>query len=511
MAIGPKGPHGINEVTPMTLPVSTKPSAPNLVLGVVLTVYLMILLDLSIVYTGMPEIGRTFVMSPVMQTWVQNAYLLFFGGFLLLSARLGDTFGRRRILQVGVVLFTLSSLVIGISQQSYELIAARAVQGIGASILAPSVLAIISTTFPEGSERTRALSWYSVVAGAGSSLGLVLGGIFAGLLSWRVGFLVNIPIGIALLFAIARIVPEGGRTKGRFDVVGAVTSTLGMGLLVYGLVNSADQGWLSPVTLVSLVGAAVVLGFFLWHEGRAAFPVMPLRLFASSERAAAYAGRMLYVGSIVSFFFFTTQYMQQALGYSALQAGLGFLPMTVLTFASAVTIPRLTRLVGGPVLMIGALTFIAVGLVWLAQAGIDASYWQLALPMVVIGLGNGTAMAPLTASGVRGVEPRDQGAASGVVNVAHQIGGSIGLSVLIVVFAAATDPTLLAAAAISHQIDAAMLGAAIMNVIAIILAVAFILPASRSNASRPSSRPLVEIDGSKAELRREATLNVSSH
>ncbi|WP_214475767.1 MFS transporter [Mesorhizobium sp. dw_380] len=468
---------------------------PNTVLATVLTVYLMILLDLSIVYTGMPEIGRTMAMSPIMQTCVQNAYLLFFGGFLLLSARLGDTFGRKRTLQLGVILFTLASLVIGISQSSYELIAARAVQGLAASILAPSVLAVISTTFAEGSERTRALSWYSVVAGAGASLGMVLGGVFAGLLSWRIGFLVNLPIGIGLLFAINRIIPNGERMQGRFDIIGAVASTLGMGLLVYGLVNSAAQGWQTPVTLLSLGAAAVVLAFFLWFERRAPFPVLPLRLFASRERSAAYAGRMLYIGSMVSFFFFTTQFMQQVLGYTALQAGLGFLPMTVLTFGSAVTIPRLTRVVGGPVLLIGALASMAVGLVWLAQAGATATYWQLALPMILIGIGNGTAMAPLTAAGVHGVELRDQGAASGMVNVAHQLGGSIGLSVLIVVFASAAKPAALGAAAIGHQISAAMLGAAVMNIVAIALAAAFILPASRSNgAALPASGLLPQTD-----------------
>ena len=451
--------------------------SPNTVLGVVLTVYLMILLDLSIVYTGMPEIGRTMGMSPVMQTWVQNAYLLFFGEFLLLSAKLGDTFGRRNVLQVGIVLFTLSSLVIGISQSPFELIAARAVQGLGASILAPSVLTIISTTFAEGSERTRALSWYSVVAGAGSSLGMVLGGIFAGLLSWRVGFLVNIPIGVALLFAVRRYIPDNELSAGRFDVLGAVSSTCGMGLLVYGLVNSADAGWLHPVTISTLVAAAAVLGFFLWEEGRASMPVLPLRLFRNPERAAAYAGRMLYVGSMVSFFFFGTQYMQAVLGYSALEAGLGFLPQTVLTFLSAMMVPRLTRIIGGAWMLMGALLLIAAGFVWMAQAGSEASYWQIALPMVLIGLGNGAAMAPLTTSGVRGVEPRDQGAASGLVNVAHQLGGSVGLSMLIVVFAANAAPGLSGVAQIGHQVSAVLIGAAAMNVLALVLAAVFILPA----------------------------------
>jgi EmrB/QacA subfamily drug resistance transporter len=458
-----------------------RPTSPNTILGVVLVAYLMILLDLSIVYTGMPEIGKTMHMSPVMQTWVQNAYLLCFGGFLLLSARLGDTFGRRRILRVGVVLFTLASLVIGIAQSPYELIAARAVQGFGASILAPSVLAIISTTFPEGTERTRALAWYSIVAGAGASLGLVLGGIFAGLLSWRIGFLVNIPIGIGLLFAVSRYIPDNIPKEGRFDVEGAITSTVGVGLLVYGLVNAAEAGWLDRVTLATLALSVVVLGFFFWHESRVAVPILPLRLLRSRERSAAYLARMLYVGSIVSFFFFGTQYMQRALGYSALQAGLGFLPMTLVQFAAATTVPRVTRRFGGVSMLMGSLLVISVGLLWLATAGAQASVWQLALPMVLIGIGNGGAMAPLTTSGVRGVEPGDQGAASGLVNVAHQLGGSIGLSTLTVVFAANADPRLTNALEMSHQVSAVFVAAAVMNVLALVLTAVFILPANRKN------------------------------
>lgn len=454
-------------------------ASPNTILAVVLTAYLMILLDLSIVYTGMPEIGRTMGMGPVMQTWVQNAYLLCFGGFLLLSARLGDTFGRRRILQVGIVLFTLASLVIGISQSPFELIAARAVQGIGASILAPSVLAIISTTFAEGAERTRALAWYSVVAGAGASLGMVLGGVFAGLLSWRIGFLVNIPIGIGLFFAVARFIPEGERINGQFDIVGALASTCGMGLLVYGLVSSADAGWFAPATLSALISAIVVLGGFLWHENRVVVPVLPLRLFASRERSAAYLGRMLFIGSMVSFFFFSTQYMQEVLGYSAFQAGLGFLPMTLLTFLAAMAIPKVAKAVGSIPMLMAALVFIIVGLLWMAQAGPDAAYWQLGLPMLLIGIGNGSAMAPLTMAGIHGVEARDQGAASGLVNVAHQLGGSLGLSALIVVFAANANPAVSAAAGISHQVSAVLIGAAGMNVLALILAAIFLLPASR--------------------------------
>lgn len=463
----------------MNTSLPTRPTSPNTILGVVLVVYLMILLDLSIVYTGMPEIGKTMKIGPVMLTWVQNAYLLCFGGFLLLSARLGDTFGRRRILQVGVALFTAASLVIGIAQSPCELVAARAVQGFGASILAPSVLAIISTTFPEGAERTRALAWYSIVAGAGASLGLVLGGIFAGLLSWRIGFLVNLPIGIGLWFCVARFIPDNAPRPGKFDVVGAITSTLGVGALVYGLVNAAEAGWLDPITLATLSTAVVVLSFFFWHESRVEAPVLPLRLLHSRERSAAYLARMLYVGSIVSFFFFGTQYMQQVLGYTPLQAGLGFLPMTLVQFVAAMTVPRVTRMIGGVPMLVGALLAISIGLLLLAGAGAEASLFRLALPMMLIGFGNGGAMAPLTMSGVRGVESDDQGAASGLVNVAHQLGGSIGLSVLIVVFALGANPQLPHVRELSQQVSWVFVGAAMMDVLALMLTLAFILPASR--------------------------------
>lgn len=327
-------------------------------------------------------------------------------------------------------------------------------QGLGASILAPSVLAIISATFPERSERTRALAWYSVVAGAGASLGMVLGGVFAGLLSWRIGFLVNIPIGIGLLF----------------------------------VVNAAEAGWLDAVTVATLVSSVVVLGLFIRHEGRVAVPILPLRLFRSRERCAAYLARMLYVGSIVSFFFFGTQYMQRVLGYSALQAGLGFLPMTLVQFAAALAVPRLDRALGGAPMLIGSLLLISMGLLWLSRAGVDASAWQLALPMVLIGIGNGGAMAPLTSSGVRDVDAGDQDAASGIVNVAHQLGGSLGLSSLIVVFTASADPLLAAAQEMSRQLSAVFTGAAVFNVLALALTALFILPAHRHRLDDQATR-----------------------
>lgn len=454
---------------------------PDAVLAAVLTGYLMLVIDLSIVYTGLPEIGETLHIGPVMLSWVQNAYLLCFGGFLLLGARLGDLFGRKRMFQWGIVLFTLSSLVIGASQSAVELVAARAVQGIGAAIIAPSVLALISTTFPEGGPRTRALAWYSVVAGAGASLGMVLGGVFAGLLSWRVGFLVNVPIGIGLWFAIGRIIAETDRHSGAFDVTGALTSTLGMSALVFGIVRSAETGWGESVTIGSLVAAVVILACFLLHERhRATAPLLPLRLFASAERCAALAARMLFVGSIVAFFFFTTQLMQSVLGYSPLQAGIAFMPMTIPTFVVAVLVPRLTRRYGNALLLCGALALIAIGMFWLSWAGAEAQYWSdIALPMIVIGIGNGGGLAPLTTAGVRGVENRDQGAAAGLVNVAHQLGGSLGLAVLVVVFATTAGNAPTASEMLVHQLSEANAGAGLMNVAGFVLAALFIWPVER--------------------------------
>jgi EmrB/QacA subfamily drug resistance transporter len=469
----------VTEVTEASLIQDVPP--PNTVLAVVLVTYLMIVLDISIVITGLPEIRRTLGFSPVALSWVQSAYLLCFGGFLLLAARMGDLIGRKRMLLAGIALFTLASFVIGAAQTPFELIAARAVQGVGAAILAPSVLALIATTFPEGPERTRALAWYSMVAGAGASLGLVLGGVFADQLSWRVGFLMNVPIGIALWIAARRILTETRQQSGAFDAVGAAASTIGMTALVYGIVQSAESGWADKGALWAIGAAAVLLAIFLVNEAHARQPILPLRLFANRERAAAYAARMLFIGSAVAFFFFSTQFMQEVLGYTPLQAGLGFLPMTIPTFVAAMAVPRLTRWLGNGLLLCFALALMAAGMLWLGQAGSDADFWMdIALPMIVLGFGNGAGLGPLTVAGVSGVEERDHGAASGLVNVAHQLGGSLGLGILIVVYAAVSAPGLCDAALLSHRIAAANTGAGLMNCLGLIVALLFVLPADRA-------------------------------
>ncbi len=455
------------------------------ILAIVLASYTMIVLDISIVITALPQIHRTLGFSATALSWVQNAYLLAFGGLLLLGARAGDLFGRRRTFVVGLGLFTLASAAVGSAQSELWLIAARGLQGVGAAVLAPSTLALLQTAFDEGPERTRAVSLYAAVAGVASTVGLVIGGIFAGLLSWRVGFFVNLPIGAALMLAAPRVLPETEPRRGQADAAGAVASTLGMAALVFGIVHAAGAGWGDAVTVACIAAGVALLALFLVNERRAAQPVMPLRLFASRERSGAYAARLLFLGAMAPFWFFTTQWLQSVAGYSAVVAGLAFLPVTLPNFAAAIAIPRLTRRHGNPTVLVAGLLISVAGMAWLSRLGPDTAYLTgIALPMVLIGIGQGGALGPLTAGGLTGVAPEDAGAAGGVTNVAHQIGGSLGLAVLVTVFAAADGGgTLDGGALLAHRISAALTAGAFLLALALLVALG-VRPRRAAEASR---------------------------
>ncbi|WP_199031251.1 MFS transporter [Ralstonia sp. ASV6] len=441
----------------------------NAVLAIVLVSYLMIVLDISIVIAALPKLRDELGFSATGLSWVQNAYTLALGGLLLLGARAGDILGRRRMFITGLAVFSLASLAIGVAQSAAWLLAARAVQGAGSAILAPSTLALLTTHFSEGPERTRAVGYYGAVAGIGSSIGLVLGGVLAGWLSWRVGFFINLPIGLALLLAARRWLDETPRHAGRFDLVGALSSTLGMSALIYGIVRSASAGWSDTLTVATVVAGVLLLVGFVWNEARAPQPIMPLRLFAHRERAGAYAVRVLFLGAMVGFWFFATQFLQGVLGYSPFEAGLAFLPATLANFAAAMAVPRLTRRIGNGRLLACGLTLALIGLAWLSNVGADTAYVSgVALPMLLIGLGQGASLSPLTVAGITGVAAEDAGAASGVVNVAHQLGGSLGLGILVVVFAAAGGVgdarTLLA-----HRIASSFAAGSVMLALALVL------------------------------------------
>ncbi|MDO8047032.1 MFS transporter [Janthinobacterium sp. SUN211] len=451
-------------------PVATPSAAPHkaAILAIILVSYVMIVLDTSIVLTGLPNIHQELGFTDTGLAWVQSAYTLTFGG-LLLAARAGDVLGRRRLLQLGLALFTLASLAIGLARSPAMLIAARAIQGVGAAILAPSTLALLQTTFLEGRERTRAIALYSAVAGIAASVSLVLGGVLAEWLSWRVGFFINLPIGAAMLLAARRYIADSETIQGRFDVAGAASSTLGMSALVYGLIRSAGAGWGDSLTQGALAAGVLLLAAFIGIERRAAQPILPLRLFADAQRNAAYGARVLFLGAMIGFFFFTTQFLQVVLRYPPSLTGLAFLPMTLVNFGMALCVPRLTRRLGNARLLAMGLATTLLGMAWLSRIDAGTAYWLgVALPMVLIGAGQGMALSPLTAAGVAGVPAQDAGAAAGIVNVAHQLGNSLGLAALVAISSFGAHQRV-GAALLAHRVTVALGGASAMLALALLL------------------------------------------
>ncbi|WP_291764090.1 MFS transporter [Cellulomonas sp. 73-145] len=451
-----------------------RPVHPAAILAIVLISYFMILLDNSVIFTGIPSIQAGLHLDTATLSWVQDAYTLVFGGLLLLGARAGDIIGRRKLFIVGLAVFGLASLLVGTAQNGGLLIAARAFQGVGAAIVAPTSLSLITANFT-GRARARAIAWYAATAGIGASLGLLVGGAAAQWISWRAGFFINVPIAIAMGIAAARVLPETPRVPGRFDTVGAITATAGVGALVYGIVDSTKAGWTAPSTVAAIVAGLILITVLVLNEARAAQPIMPLRLFANRQRAGAYAVRMLYLGAMMGFFFFTTQYLQDVLGFTPLQAGAGFLPMTAVNFVVAMSIPRLgARMSQGTILTLGVL-FTLIGMGWLSRVGTADSYWlSVAAPMVLIGIGQGLAFAPMTSAGVHDVQPEDAGAASGLVNTAHQLGSSLGLGILVTIAAQTAGLTSTGAAAVARHVEAALTGSSLFLVAALVVTVLFV-------------------------------------
>ena len=418
---------------------STTTRRATLVLALILTCQLMVVLDSTIVNIALADIKTDLGFSTSSLSWVVNAYTLTFGGLLLLGARAGDLLGRRRVFLGGIALFTLASLIGGFAQNPAELLVARAVQGIGGAFASPSALALLMTMFVGARERTRAIGYYTAVSIGGAALGLIAGGMLSEWASWRWVFFVNVPIGAVLLIFARSNLPETERSSGRFDLAGALTSTLGMTALVYGFVHAASDGWGSTGTMTSFVLGALLLATFVFVELRAEAPITPLRLFADRNRSSSYVARLLLVAGMLGMFFFLTQFLRGVLGYSDLKTGFAFLPLTIVVFTgSQISARWLIELVGPRRLMIAGITFSTLGMAWLTQLGEHSGYGSLVGPLVVFGLGNGLSFVPLTSAALEGVDPRDAGAASGLINVMQQLGGSLGLAVLVTVFGAAS-------------------------------------------------------------------------
>lgn len=413
-------------------------SRTGLVLALILTSQLMVVLDGTIVNIALHDIKKALNFSPESLSWVVNAYTLTFGGLLLLGARAGDLLGRRRVFLAGIGLFTVASFVGGFAQSPGQLLAARAVQGIGAALASPSALALLMTMFQQGRERTRAIGLYTAVSIGGAAVGLISGGMLSEWASWRWVFFVNVPIGLALI-VLSGVLPETERQRGRFDLAGALTSTLGMTALVYGFVHAASDGWSDAQTLASFAAGLVLLAAFVLTELRASSPITPLHLFADRNRSSSYVARLLLVAGMLGMFFFLTQFLRDVLGYSDLTTGFAFLPLTVIVFvASQVSARFLVDRIGAHRLMIIGITFSTLGMLWLTQLSEHSQYFELVSPLLVFGLGNGLAFVPLTTASLDGVGPADAGAASGLVNVMQQLGGSLGLAVLVTVFGTAS-------------------------------------------------------------------------
>jgi EmrB/QacA subfamily drug resistance transporter len=408
----------------------------GLALVVIATAQLMVILDATIVNVALPDIQRALGFSGSGLEWVVNAYALTFGGLLLLGGRAGDILGRRRVFIAGVILFSLASLLGGFATGQAWLLGARALQGVGGAIVAPAALSLVATTFPEGRPRNRAMGVYAAMSIAGAAVGLIAGGLLTTYLSWRWVFFVNVPIGIAVALAAPRALPESGRNRGRFDLPGAVTSTLGLAALVYGLSNAATSPngvahWHDTKVVVSLAAAVVLLASFVAIEARSRHALMPLRILRNRNRSGAYL-IMLCVGTAMfGMFFFLTLFVQNVWGYSALKTGVAYLPMVgVIMIMAGVSAQLVPRIGARPLLLAGSLIG-AGGMFWLSQIDEHSTYaGGLLGPMVATAAGLGMLFMPLTLVALSKVQDRDAGLASSLLNTGQQVGGSIGLALL---------------------------------------------------------------------------------
>ncbi len=446
------------------------PTGPSprtgLALAVILTCQLMVVLDSAVVTIALPDIQRTLHFSTAGLSWVQNAYMLAFGGLLLLGGRTGDIFGRRKTFIYGVGLFTIASLVGGLSDSSSLLLVARAAQGLGAAVAAPSTLALIITTYQDATKRARAIALYSTVTGAGAAIGLILGGVLTTEASWRWVFFINVPFGVAVVLLTPLVIREPERIRGRLDIPGALTATAGTVALVYGFIRAASNGWGDGAAIGSLVAAVVLLVGFVLIEARTQQPLVPLGLLAQRTRGGSYLALLLVAASMFGMFFFLTQYLQNTLGYSPLRAGFAFLPFAVFMFVGAAVVQPLVAKIGGVAVLVAGTVLVMAGLLWLTQVGVGTGYAGGVLgPVVLFGLGGGFAFVPLSLAILGGVPPEDSGTASGLLQATQQVGGSLGTAVLVTFFNTAVrhpggqisaNPLLEARRALAHGVGVTM-------------------------------------------------------
>jgi EmrB/QacA subfamily drug resistance transporter len=404
---------------------------------------LMIVLDSTIVNVALPSIREDLGFSEASLAWVVNAYLLTFGGFLLLGGRLGDLFGHRRLFLIGISLFTLASLACGLATTQGFLVTARAVQGLGGAIASAVSLSLMMTLFTEPAERAKAMGVFGFVVAGGGSIGVLLGGVLTDVLSWHWIFLVNVPIGIGVYILSLRLVPAspGSAATGRLDVAGAVAVTSSLMLAVYAIVNGNDEGWTSAQTLALLAAAAVLMAVFLALEARVSSPLVPLGLFRLRNVATSNVVGVLWAAAMFAWFFLSALYLQLVLGYSPLEVGLAFLPANLIMGAFSLGLSaKLVMRFGIKTPLATGLLFAAAGLLLFVRAPADGTFLVDVLPsMILLGFGAGMALNPMLLAAMSDVEPSESGLASGIVNTAFMMGGALGLAVLASLAASRTN------------------------------------------------------------------------
>ncbi len=406
---------------------------PWLVLVLVCLAQFMVILDATIVNVALPTIQKDLDFSEADLQWIVNAYTLTFGGFLLLGGRAGDLIGRKRVFIAGVILFTLASAACALAQSDTWLILTRGIQGLGAALVSPAALSIVTATFKEGAERTKALGVWSAIAVGGGAVGLLLGGILVEYLSWPWIFLINVPVGAATLFLSLRYVPESKDEHAHksFDVAGAVSVTAGLIALVYGIVRSAEKGWSSGEVVGILAVAAALLIAFLVIESRSAEPLVRLSIFAVRTVRGANVSMLVVACGLFAMFFFNTLYVQRVLGYSALQAGLAFLPFTLGIIIGAAASQQLIARLGAREVPIIGLVIAVVGMLFFLRLDASSSYLPDMLPGIMLtSIGMGLTFVPVTLIATSGIPVDDAGLASGLFNTSQQVGGALGLALL---------------------------------------------------------------------------------
>jgi len=411
----------------------TAKSNPWLVLVLVCIAQFMVILDATVVNVALPSIQNDLDMSPSELQWVVNSYTLIFGGFLLLGGRAGDLIGRKRLFLAGIVVFTVASLLNGLATSSEFLILARGLQGLGAALVSPAALSIVTTTFAEGTERTKAMGVWSAIAAGGGAVGLLLGGVLTDLFSWPWIFFVNLPVGIAAFFLSLRYVPESKDEESHqaFDIAGAVTVTAGLIALVYGIVKAEEKGWLSAHTLGFGALALVLLTAFVLIERRSAEPLVRLGIFLQRTIRSANLVMLLVASGLFAMFYFNSLYLQRVLEYSPIEAGLAFVPFTLGIVIGAGLSQFLVRAIGLRSVGIAGMVLGTIGMLLFLRLDLGGDYLTDLLPgIMLISIGMGMTFVPVTLIATSGISPGDAGLASGLLNTSQQIGGALGLAIL---------------------------------------------------------------------------------